>query len=90
MAKEQKLEVSLLALDVQKAFDNISHHRLIHVLRTKQIPTRIVSWVKNFLENRSITVRVGHYTSTSHNIEVGIPQGSPLSPLLYLFYNSDY
>ena len=33
---------SLLALDVQKAFDNVSHDRLIHDLKKRRVPKRIV------------------------------------------------
>ena len=33
---------SLLALDVQKAFDNVSHKRLIHNLRKRRVPSRII------------------------------------------------
>ena len=33
---------SLLLLDVAGAFDNVSHERLLHNLKVKRIPTRIV------------------------------------------------
>jgi len=80
---------SLLALDVQKAFDNVSHIRLIHDLRKRRIPPRIIDWIKSFLSERSTSIRLGDYTSKAEKVSLGIPQGSPLSPILYLFYNAD-
>jgi len=88
LAKSYSLVPSLLALDVQKAFDNVSHERLVHNLRAKRVPTAITKWVSSFLANRSTTVQLGDYISEEKEIEVGIPQGSPISPILYLFYNA--
>ena len=88
LIKEYNLIPSILALDVQKAFDNVSHERLIHNLRSKRVPTPIVRWVTSFLGSRSTTVQLGGYISEDKEIELGIPQGSPISPILYLFYNA--
>ena len=80
---------SLLALDVQKAFDNVSHRRLIHNLRKRKIPDRITGWVYSFLSDRFTSVRLQDFESSIEEVELGIPQGSPISPILYLFYNAD-
>ena len=66
----------------------MSHERLVHNLRAKRVPTAITKWVSSFLANRSTTVQLGDYISEEKEIEVGIPQGSPISPILYLFYNA--
>lgn len=44
--------------------------------------------VKRFLALSS-TLKLQEYTAPSAPIQTGIPQGSPLSPILYLFYNAD-
>jgi exonuclease III len=80
---------TILSLDVSKAFDRVSHQRLIHNLRKRKIPELIRNWVASFLENRRTTIRLADYTSPEEAIQVGIPQGSPISPILYLFYNAD-
>jgi Reverse transcriptase (RNA-dependent DNA polymerase) len=80
---------SLLTLDVQKAFDNVSHRRLIHDLRKRKVPSRIIGWIYSFLSDRSTSVRLLDYESRIERVELGIPQGSPISPILYLFYNAD-
>ena len=80
---------SLLLLDVSGAFDNVSRPRLLHNLRKRRINTTLVRWIGSFLSDRSTTLKLQEYTAPSAPVETGIPQGSPLSPILYLYYNAD-
>jgi retron-type reverse transcriptase len=88
-ARKKGTVVSILSLDVSKAFDRVSHQRLLHILRMKRIPTNLVKWIGSFLEDRRTAMKVGNYTSPEEAVQVGIPQGSPLSPILYLFYTAE-
>ncbi|KAK9778919.1 putative Zinc knuckle [Seiridium cardinale] len=81
--------VSLLLLDVSGAFDNVSHCRLLHDLRKRRIDEATVRWVASFLGCRETEINVDGFRSETYRINTGIPQGSPLSPILYLFYNAD-
>ena len=76
-------------LDVKGAFDNVSHPRLLHNLRKRRISIKATHWIASFLSNRSTTIRMSEGDSPTYNIATGIPQGSPISPILYLFYNAD-
>jgi hypothetical protein len=50
----------------------------------------MVEWIGDFVSNRQAQVTVGEYESEVSEIKyAGIPQGSPLSPLLYVFYNAN-
>jgi hypothetical protein len=80
---------SLLSLDVSGAFPNVSHVRLIHNLRKRRIPKTITDWIADFLQDRETEIRLGDFTLESSRISTGIPQGSRMSPILYLFYNAD-
>ena len=80
---------SLLLLDVSGAFDNVSHARLLHNLRKRKIDERTVRWIASFLSDRHTRIRIDGFTSTQYATSTGIPQGSPLSPILYLLYNAD-
>lgn len=80
---------SLLLLDVSGAYDNVSRERLLYNLRKRRICPKITAWVGSFLSDRSTTLKLQEYTAPSAPIQTGIPQGSPVSPILYLFYNAD-
>ena len=79
---------SLLLLDVSGAFDNVSHQRLLHNLRSRRVDERLVRWIASFLSNRRTRIVVDGHESGEYCVETGIPQGSPLSPILYIFYNA--
>jgi hypothetical protein len=59
-------------------------------LRERRIPGDLVTWIESFCKGRKASVVVGDYESPISEIEhAGIPQGSPLSPILYVFYNAN-
>jgi hypothetical protein len=77
---------TMLGMDMSGAFDNVSHTRLLDNLRKKGIPNYIVRWVTSFLRERSTSIKVNEGESEVFHTETGIPQGSPISPILFLFF----
>src|SRR5204863_4060070 len=49
----------------------------------------ISRWIKSFLQGRSTQLQFNSTKSESIPTPAGVPQGSPLSPLLYMYYNAD-
>lgn len=88
-AWEKGLVASLLLMDVTGAYDHVSHIRLAHNLRKRRINIIYVIWILSCLEDRVTILVVGSYTRGRAPTATGIPQGSPLSPVLYIFYNAD-
>ena len=80
---------SAILMDVSGAFNNVHHERLIHNMRKRKIPPEITRWVLSFLNNRTTCMRFNGITTDPIHTPTGIPQGSPLSPILYILYNSD-
>jgi hypothetical protein len=80
---------SLLSLDMTGAFDRVVPARLLHNLRKRKIPEWIVSFISSFISDRSTSLILFGYSSTQFPTQNGIAQGSPLSPVLFLFYNAD-
>ena len=80
---------SLLLLDVSGAFDNVSHPRLLHNLRKRRIDPVTIKWISSFLSDRTTAVVLPEFAGRAESVLTGIPQGSPLSLTLYLFYNAD-
>ena len=58
-------------------------------MRKQRINPLLVQWVASFLKDRQTTIRLPEGTSELMDVETGIPQGSLLSPILYLFFNAD-
>lgn len=84
-----KKVASMLLFDVAGAFDNINQSRLIHNLRKRQVDHKLVQWIQSFLSGRTTIIKTREHTTDPIFMPNGIPQGSALSQILYLFYNAD-
>ena len=76
-------------LDVKKAFDNVWHNGLWFKIFQLDLPTKMTRWFSDFLVGRLIQVNVNNFFSNQINPKTGVPQGSDLSPLLFLIYVND-
>jgi hypothetical protein len=82
--------LSLVSFDVQSAFNGVHPSVLAERLRARRVPEDLVAWIECFCNGRKASVVVGDYKSPVQYIEhAGIPRGSPLSPILYVFYNAN-
>ena len=59
-------------------------------MRARRIPERWLRWIWAFCSQRSASLSLnGHESDVEELPFPGLPQGSPLSPVLFLFYNAD-
>ena len=79
----------LVLLNFSKAYNNIWREKLLLRMLDMGIPITIIRWLRSFLNDRRAKVQPFNILSNSRRFKQGLPQGSVLSPLLFLFYISD-
>jgi hypothetical protein len=82
--------LSLVSFDVKGAYNGVDRGVLLRRLRERRIPEVLVRWVDSFCSSRCASIVVNLYQSKETGIDhAGLPQGSPLSPILFLFLNAN-
>ena len=70
--------------DCAKAFDHVDHSIVIQKLLDLGVPKILVRWLCSFLVKRQERVKFSEYISHWLTLNVGMPQGSYLGPLIFL------
>ena len=80
-AKRRRQPLYTAFLDLRHAFDSVSHVKLLEVLRQQGVPEVWLALIGSLLADRKTIIG-----DAAIDIERGTPQGSPLSPLLFIVF----
>ena len=89
ISQRERQRCNIVSRDVQKAFDKVWHEGLKFKILQQDLPLIFEKILCNFLTGRSAKVRVNNSLSEKIDLLSGVPQGSIISPSLYILYTAD-
>ena len=84
-----KTYYTCIFLDLKEAFDTVDHTRLLQKIFITGIRGKAFNWLQSYLLCETQVVSINNCSSQMRDIDYGVPQGSILSPLLFIIYIND-
>ena len=75
-------------MDIKAAFPSVRRGRLIHTMRGKRMDGDLIQWTASCHTDRTVEMVIESDVMERHPVEAGIPQGSPVSLILFAIYMS--
>jgi len=79
----------VLLMDINAVFRSVARGRLIHAMKAKRIDRDLIRWTKSFPSDRTVEMVIEGNVLQSHPVEVGVPQASPVSPILVAIHTAE-
>ena len=80
----KNLVASLISVDFSKAFDSIHSAKMVHILKSYGIPTKIINTIMILYRNTKSMVRSPDGDTEYFDINAGVLHGYTRGPLLFI------
>jgi len=84
----KNISTSTLAFDIAQFFPSLNHHFLTRILQKAGLDIHIVNFFTNYLIDRKTNYVWNNFSSPMFEVNIGVGQGSALSPILSALYLS--
>ena len=88
-AYSDKLYAACVFVDFSKAFDTVDHKILLTKLERYGVRGHCLKFFKSYLKNRSMFVNYNNQNSNMFSVNLSVPQGSCMGPILFNLYTND-
>ena len=78
-----------MLIDLKRAFETIDRKLLLDKLINIGMEGKEWEWFRSYLTDRKQQTRIGSVVSKATSIDLGLPQGAILSPILFIIYIND-
>jgi len=76
-------------MDIKAAIPSVAKGRLVNLMKVRQMDGDLIRWTESFLSNRTVEMIIEGNAMERHPVETGVPQGSPVLPILFVIYTSE-
>ena len=87
--QRKKSQCNIVCRDIEKAFDKVWHKGLKFKILNMNMPNILEKITCNILDDRKVAIKSADSISNKIEIKSGVPQGSNLSPTLFILYTSN-
>ena len=81
--REQKNDLHMVFIDLEKAYDKVPRNIMWWALEKHKVPTKYITLIKDMYKDATTFVRTCDDNTTDFPINIGLHQGSTLSPYLF-------
>jgi len=78
----------VLLMDIEAAFPSVAKGRLVNLMKVRQMDGDLIRWRESLLSERTVDMIIEGNAMKRHPVEEGVPQGSPVSLIIFAFDTS--
>ena len=83
LSREWGVQACMAQLDLKKAFDHVSHVAAFEAMEIQKVPLAAQALIAKLWDMTTVVGKLGRETSSPINLDRGVPQGAPESPIIF-------